>query len=455
MKRKLGRAGDTPQQWQSSPVARRLMGLVVVMVLLGAPAVVLRGVCAGQSCARAESVSSEVPFCSLPANLRDGVETGFRTGRSPDVLVAARPPGVVGGTGPAQQQTLWPTVDVTDTHVPLVFSGAGVDPAANISSPSLDDVAPTEASILGLTRAHPEVRSGQAIAGIATGERPTLLLEVVLKGVGSADVNNSKAWRTLRRLISSGAGTLSATTGSLPIDPAAVEATVGTGGLPFQHGITGTAVRNDRGQVEAAWSRGAPLSVIATLADDLDKHYGQDARIGLVSDSLSDRGLIGGNWYLNNDRDDIRIASEVDVVEEARKLLSSGYGDDDVPDLLAVALQGDDRSIDARLDGLLKAARSRQHVAIVVVGTGTSRASDGVTTAAAVEKRIDRSLHQRQPVVLSAGPSGIFLDQRVIAKYHIKQDVILKALTAMKAPGEGKLFDQVFPAIAVEFARYC
>ena len=39
-----------------------------------------------------------------------------------------------------------------------------------------------------------------------------------------------------------------------PNDPIAVEATIGTGGLPSQHGITGALIRNENGNGRAARS---------------------------------------------------------------------------------------------------------------------------------------------------------------------------------------------------------
>ena len=66
-----------------------------------------------------------------------------------------------------------------------------------------------------------------------------------------------------------------ATAGSLPLDPTAVETTIGTGGLPSQHGITGTWVRNAQGRLVRAFGPGAPTPVIAALGDDLDQRDGR------------------------------------------------------------------------------------------------------------------------------------------------------------------------------------
>ncbi|MGH2696919.1 MAG: hypothetical protein ACRDIW_08000, partial [Actinomycetota bacterium] len=86
--------------------------------------------------------------------------------------------------------------------------------------------------------------------------------------------------------------------------------------------------------------------------DDLDELRDQAPRIGLVGTAEWDRGLIGGTWYLENDRDDVilepRPARQVDAAAE---LVATGYGRDDVPDLLAVAMEVLPRSSTRPWDG--------------------------------------------------------------------------------------------------------
>ena len=81
-----------------------------------------------------------------------------------------------------------------------------------------------------------------------------------------------------------------ATAGSLPLDPTAVESTIGTGGLPSQHGITGTWVRNTQGRLTRAFGPGAPPPVIASLGDDLDAATAGRAKIGLIRTTPGRRG---------------------------------------------------------------------------------------------------------------------------------------------------------------------
>lgn len=85
----------------------------------------------------------------------------------------------------------------------------------------------------GVRRPFPQVRSGASIPGVADRERPSLILLVAWKGVGSAELELAplRDWRFASSLVEDGAGTLEANTESLPLDPAATLTTIGTCGL--------------------------------------------------------------------------------------------------------------------------------------------------------------------------------------------------------------------------------
>ncbi|MEX0743889.1 MAG: hypothetical protein WD248_05960, partial [Actinomycetota bacterium] len=65
---------------------RRLLTLLVVLAAIGLPAGVLQALCVGRSCDAEGGGELRVPFCPLPATLRDLLANGYREGRSPDVL---------------------------------------------------------------------------------------------------------------------------------------------------------------------------------------------------------------------------------------------------------------------------------------------------------------------------------------------------------------------------------
>lgn len=443
----------------------RLAALVLVVGVIGLPAAVLRVACVGRSCEGTTGVASAVPFCSLSPDLRQLIGNGFRAGRSADVLGVARTraSGGTGSIGSHDRGVPWPsTTDGTAlTKVPILFWGTGINPGARVPpGTGLDQIAPTIARVLDFRRPHPDVRAGQEIAGVASGTSPRLVLEIVLKYIGSSAISNApRSWPYLEALMHKGAGSLDGRTQSLPVDPAATLTTIGTGGLPYQHGITGLAIRNDRGKIVRAWGAGAPVSVISTLEDDFDRAQHEKPLIGLVAPKPSDRGVIGGNWYLGSDKDRMTFTSTPDVAGAAGRMLRGGFGSDDVPDVLVAVLgktsarpDHDDRSIRA----LVSVARSVSHrsVAVVIAGTGQGRAG-GETLQSSVVRQIERSVPAPDRVVAHATPGGLFLDQSVIARDKVSEDDILKGFEDAHLHGRGPVMDQVFPALAVSFERYC
>ena len=439
----------------------RLLSLVIVVTLVGAPAALLRGLCVGNACDEEESASSEVPFCSLPSTVRALLAAGFEgeLHRSADILGVTGATTITGGTAfdDRDPQPAWPARDGGPTRVPLIFSGAGVDVTAEIpAGTGLDDVAPTIAEILDFRRPNPDVRSGEAVEGIALGHTPRLVIEVALEDVGSNDVEDDVgAWPNLRRLLDEGAGTLEAEVGSLPLDPAAALTTIGTGGLPHQHGIVGTLVRNEEGDVVRAWGPGSPIHIIATLGDHLDEKLNQEPMIGLVQSDVADRGLIGGNWYVDVDRD--RIVTEArDPAQAVRTMLRSGFGDDDVPDLLAVALEGEPAFVDEQLGRIASLATGdgSASVSLVVTATG-GHPPAGDMDADEIARLVEEAVPGRHRVVEAAVPGGLYLDQETLVKGEITEDDVLKPFRGLEGSDGRPLLADAFPAIAVSFARYC
>jgi hypothetical protein len=429
--------------------------MVLIAALVSVPALVLRAVCAGRSCASAAGAVVEAPFCSLPTDLRRALTQGFYDGRSPDVLAVATE-SVVGGTGyQATPVPEWPSPEARGTRVPIVFWGAGVNAGVALPRAGLDDIAPTIAEIIGLHRPHPEVRAGTAIAGVASGERPRLVLEVVLEGQGAAELARSSGPSYFRSLVARGAATTAGDPVSQPADPAARLATIGTGGPPRQHGITGSLLRNESGRVTRAWGAAAPESIIATLGDDLDHTSRRRARIGLVARRASERGLIGGGWYVEDDEDDLVVARS-HPLRALERILSSGYGEDQVPDLLAITLEGRAHDLDRKLHRAVNISTrvSPGRVMVVVTSTATGRGtSPARVTARAVVADIEQSL-PGSAIVTGAVPGGLFLDQRELATRRLSDDRIVRALRAHGAP-ETRTFADAFPSTAVAFGRYC
>jgi hypothetical protein len=428
---------------------RRTLILLTLVALVGVPAGVLRAFCAGHSCDEPANASSEVPFCSLPDELRSNVAAGFREGRSPDLLAVARTASLLAGD--EWPPVRWPsTADDDPTRVPIAFWGAGIESGARIpAGTGLDSIAPTIAAIMGFDRPHPEVRSGRAVEGIASGVRPRLVVEVIWVGRGSDDLEGRGA-PVAAGVMTGGAATYDGDAGSLPVDPAAVLTTIGTGGRPSQHGITGTLLRDETGDLRRAWGPNAPVHVIATLADDLDEELRQEPLIGLVAARRSYLGAIAGDWYVDVDRDLFVKTERGREARDVRSVLRPPFGTDDMPDLLVVAVESGPEGLDRALRAVVKGAArvARGDTAFVLTATG---ATGRGTVFEPGELPDDVASLIAAPVA-----GGVFLDQEELADRQVSEDEVLRALARMEDPsGKGVLFADVFPAIAVAFGRYC
>jgi hypothetical protein len=444
---------------------RRLLALVVALAALGIPAAVLQVACVGASCDAGSDGLARVPFCGLPERLRGLLLDGYREGRSPDVLGVAASPGVFTQSPGTSTRLAWPSPGLDD-RVPVILSGTGIRPGVDLPDGfTLDRVAPTIAAALRFERPFPDVRSGVAFDEVLAAGVPRLVLIVAWKGVGSAD---AQAWsRDLRftpTLAERGASTMDASTGSAPLDPAAILTTIGTGGLPSQHGITGTFVRNDRGVVVRAFDGAAPLTVIATLADDLDapastagpSPFGQKPIVALVATDLADRGLIGGDWYDGHDRDEVVVAPRDRVVEQAERLLGA-MGSDRVPDVLGVALEGNIRTLDRATRDLVAAAEraARGRVLTVVVGTGTTELRRLANPDAVLVDAVDAAVPGERSAVSASVAGGVFLDQHTLRLAEVTGQVVSRAMAEVTGPTGTPMMVDTFQGFAVSFSRYC
>jgi hypothetical protein len=435
---------------------RRLLLLLVLLAAIGIPAGVLSAMCANGSCGGGVERASSVPFCPLPGELRDRLANGYREGRSPDVL------GVADGTPVISTadggRTAWPGVGApSDGRVPLVYWGEGVGHADVPEGVGLDSIAPTVSEIIGFERPFPRVRSGTPTSVVANGERPRLVLLIAWKGVGSAELETAgRAGRPfLTSLLRGGAGTLDADAGSLPLDPAATLTTIGTGGLPSQHGVTGSFIRNDDGRVVEAFGPGAP-TIIATLADDLD-HAEPSSLVGAVLTDGLDRGIVGDRWYPRADPVDAVIADAAGAKAAVEAHLTSGYGADEVTDILAVVLEGDVRALDRSTHRIVADTERATGGATLVVVAGTGSREDGATAepddalVAAVEDAIPGEARSVETVV----PGGLFLDQNALRREGVTGLVAVDAMrSAMGTEGRPILAD-AFQGFAVSFGRFC
>jgi hypothetical protein len=441
------------------PTGRRLATLLVVLALVALPAVALRLFCVGESCETSEAITSAgVPFCPLPESLRDAIAAGFREERSPDALGVSA--GSVGGVATEVDDDVevpWPSVGApSSTQVPIAFSGPAFTGTPPPAGTGLDQIAPTVAQAIGYGRPHPEVRAGTPATGVAHATQrrvpDPLILEIVWKSVGSTELEaHRNDWPFLRSMIRVD-GTLEGTTGSLPIDPAATLTTIGTGGLPSQHGITGTMLRGTGGTIARAWNPSAPSSVIATFADDLDSTTGQDARVGGVLTAGSDRGLIGDGWYLGaRDRDDVVVSDR--PTDEVTNFLDDGYGTDGNPGFIGVVVRDSLTRMDRITEDLVRLVHDRvPRATVVVTATGGIATNRGIG-ATDVAQQVDAAVGA--PIVANEGTGGLFLDRTVSTTRSITANAVVAAMGDVRTSDGSPVFEDTFPSFAVAFSRYC
>lgn len=434
--------------------------MLVALAAIGVPAAVLTATCVGRSCDASGGEAVRVPFCPLPRDVKDGISNGFREGRSPDVLGVAD--GTLLYTDTEGLRMPWPaTGTFTDPRVPIVFAGAGVTSGASVPNrTTLDRVAPTVSDILGFERDHPEVRSGTAVAGVANGERPRLILLVGWKGIGSSELeNHPQDWPFLLSLLEGGTGTLDGETGSLPIDPAATLTTVGTGGLPSQHGITGSFIRNGQGEVVESFLPDLPVEdrqIIATLADDLDD-ANHATLVGLVATDERDRGIVGGGWYPGEDPVDVVIGDSAAAPLAVEADLRTGYGADDVPDVIGVVLEGRVRSMDRWTQEIVtEAERATSRATLVMVtGTGSVEASRLAVSDGELVDAVENAVPGDAPAVAATVAGGVFLDQAMLREEQVTGQVAVDAMLSATGPDGERMLADAFQGFAVSFARYC
>ena len=442
------------------PTGRRLVTLLVALSLVAFPAVALRVFCLGKSCDSGDATASaSIPFCPLPARVRALIGAGFRQGRSPDVLAVTDIASAVRTSVGERTRVPWPSsVASADTRVPIAFFGQGFTGASPPNGTGLDQIAPTVAQAIGYRRTHPEVRAGTPAPGIAgpTGAPHAwqpFVVEIAWKGVGTSDLESEPhAWPFLKSLMRDGGGTLDGTTGSLPLDPAATLTTIGTGGLPSQHGIIGSIVRGDDGQVARAWSPAASGSVIASLADDIDRSEDQRARIGAIIDERTDRGIVGDGWYVDRrDRDDLIVTDR--PITAVDRLLDDGYGTDGNVGVIGVVVRDSVGQMDRMTGSIVRAVRARVPTAtFIVTATGSLAGSHG-DDAARVTNQVESALGA--PVVEATGVGGLFLDRGLSTKSLVTADDLATEVKGLRDERGTPVFADAFPSFAVAFARYC
>ena len=331
--------------------------LVVALALVGAARRrAARDLRRARRARRPDRSPTRVPFCPLPADLEALIAAGLPAGRSPDVIGGDTAPVTsAAGVDPATRAV---AVDVTaDTRVPLVFLGRRR--RARARSPTglaLDRIAPTLGEILGLRSAASRTCAPAcAVTGVARrrpappggGDR--------LERRRHAELGRAPGRRRGLRSGIDGRAAPARSTASTGLAAARPRGRRSRRSAPAgRRRSTASPARssaNDAGEVEPAWGAGAPISVIATLPDDLDRATRRAIRIGLVVPAAV-RPRARRRHLVPRPRSRRRPRSSGDdPVAAVGAMLAAGFGADDTPDVLGVVLDGPVATIDRTHDG--------------------------------------------------------------------------------------------------------
>jgi hypothetical protein len=276
--------------------ARRSRARVRLGALAGVLAV---GCTAGGSGAQApeapgspQASASVASACALPSEQLLRVWRGSRPEVGGNLQIVPAEPHYLGAgfshSGP------WDYVQ----EIPLFFYGAAHVPARGRvdTAPTLADIAPTKAALLGLDFDAPD---GSALreALLPPDERrkrPRLILTVVWDAVGRNVLDAwPEAWPNLARLIPEGVWFDGATVGSSPSNTPPTHATIGTGAFPRRHGLLDSYIRIDGRELKGAVLVPSVLQ-LPTLADRYAAEASDDGALtGMVATLTWHVGMLG------------------------------------------------------------------------------------------------------------------------------------------------------------------
>jgi len=139
--------------------------------------------------------------------------------------------------------------------------------------------------------------------------------------------------------------------------------------------------------------------------------------------------------------------------------LHSGFGKDEMPDVLGVTMQGSPGDLDKQLHQVVTAAEQETHgdLTVAVTTTGDAVVPPGAerTTVSQVVGPVEDAAPGDVNIVQAASPEGLFIDQQALIKDGVSSNVAVQALLDEKdANGQPQMAD-AFAGFAVQFGRYC
>ncbi|HEU4832314.1 MAG TPA: hypothetical protein VFU18_06375, partial [Actinomycetota bacterium] len=137
--------------------------------------------------------------------------------------------------------------------------------------------------------------------------------------------------------------------------------------------------------------------------------------------------------------------------------LTTGYGADEVPDVIGVVLDGRVRSMDRWTREIVTEAdrATSGSTLVVVAGTGSSETDRLAVPDEGLVDAVDKAVPGDAPAVAATVPGGLFLDQAVLRDEQVTGQIAVDALLAATWPEDERMLADAFQGFAVSFARYC
>ena len=251
----------------------------------------------------AGKASFEKMACSIPEEQLLRTWHGIQYEHSGDVQVLPIEPNFLGGGLPHAGP--WDYVQ----EIPMFWYGPGfIKARGSVARPvTLADIAPTQADILqfdGFDAPDGEAMT-EALDPAAKGKPPPRLLVTIVWDATGRDVLDTwkKDYPYLDSLIDEGTWYEHATLGASPADTPPGHGSIGTGALPFNHGLLDQHQRIGN-TMTGPWSNGPNLLILPTLADLYDLAMDNKPKVGALSSLSSHLGMLGhGSMWGGGDKD--------------------------------------------------------------------------------------------------------------------------------------------------------
>lgn len=266
----------------------------------------------------------------IGAPVMQHVYNGHVHGRSGEVYLVPKPYSFM--LGQWDLTTLGTnTPDLSTTHsnpwdyltrVPMVFYGPGYVPrGVTVERPvDITGLAPTYASLLGMTDFHPDGKPLSEIVNRAgTGgpryEPPKVIFTVIIDGGGWNTIEtHPDSLPNLAALRAKGTTYANATIGSAPSITGALHSTFGTGDYPRDHGIPGNQMRAPDGKIVDTWldSEDPRYLKKPTISDVWDADNGNKPVVGAVAFEGWHLGMLGHGSFTDGGDKDIAVVWDTD-----------------------------------------------------------------------------------------------------------------------------------------------